>query len=129
MFLHDLGHTVGALTWKQTKDPAMQEVIRQKTENKFPFMGAIRSMGEYYDGYGFITTLALLFIAAILWIASTVTPMNVEIIKKILVVASIILLFLGILELVYFFPFAASFSLFAFLLTTIATLRIGKLKS
>lgn len=127
MLLHDLGHTFGALTWKQSEDPAMQEVIKQMTENKFPFMGVVRSMGEYYDGFGFATTLALLFIAAVLWVTSNVTSQNVGLVKNILTVTSVILLLWGILELVYFFPFAAAFSLLAFLLTTIATLRLKKI--
>lgn len=126
MLIHDLGHTYGALTWKQSEDPEMQIVIKQMTENKFPFMGAMRSMGEYYDGYGLVTTLALLFIAAVLWITSSVSSQNAGLVIHLLLVTSIILLLWGIVELVYFFPFAALFSLLSFLLTTIAALRLKK---
>lgn len=124
MLLHDLGHTFGALTWKQSEDPAMQEVIKQMTENKSPFMGAVRSMGEYYDGYGFASALSMLFIAAILWITSNATLQNSGLVKNILIVTSITLLLWGIGELIFFFPFAAAFSLLAFLLTTIAMLKL-----
>jgi hypothetical protein len=124
MLLHNAGHMVGATTWKQSEDPAMQEVIRQMTENKFPFMGAVRSMGEYYDGYGFLSALAMLLIAAILWITSNATVQNAGIVKSILVVTAIALLLWGVMELFFFFPFAASFSLLAFLLTAIAIMKL-----
>ncbi len=124
MLLHDMGHTFGALTWKKTEDPVMQEVINQMTGNKFPFMGAVRSMGEYYDGYGFISALAMFFIAAILWIASNISLQNSGIAINILIITSIILLLWGISELIFFFPFAAAFSLLAFLLTVIATMKL-----
>ena len=124
MLLHDLGHTFGHLTWKQSPDSAKQEVIKQMTDNKFPFMGAVRSMSEYYDGYGFAATLALLLIAALLWIASGVTEQNRVIVRRILVVVSIILLAWGIDELIFFFPFAASFTLLAFLMTSISIFQL-----
>lgn len=113
MLLHDFGHTFGALTWKQSDDPAKQEVIKQMTEPKFPFMGTVRSMGEYYDGYGFTCSLALLFIAILLWLLSNVTEQNKKLVRQILTVTSIILLAWGIDELIFFFPFAAAFSLIA----------------
>jgi len=89
-------------------------------------MGAERSMGEYYDGYGFACTLALLLIVAILWITSSVTPHSIALVKNILVVLSFILLAWGIDELIFFFPFAAAFTLLSFLLTLIATMRLMK---
>jgi hypothetical protein len=128
MLLHDIGHTMGALTWKQTTDSAKQEVINQMTEKKFPFMGAVRSMSEYYDGYGFASTLALLLIVILLWITSSVTSQTASLVRKILILLTIILLLWGIDELIFFFPFAAAFSLIAMLLTFIATIRLSNLK-
>ena len=126
MLLHAIGHTMGALTWKKTPDVSKQAVIEFMTAHKFPFMGVERSMGEYYDGYGFACTLALLLITAILWITSNVTPHTTALVKNILFVLSFILLAWGIDELIFFFPFAAAFSLLSFLLTLIATLRLMK---
>ena len=82
-------------------------------------------MGEYYEGYGYAATLALFLLAAILWNASNVTEQNKIIVKKILVIVSIVLLAWGIDELIFFFPFAAAFSLLAFLLTVLATYRLN----
>jgi len=126
MLLHAIGHTLGALTWKKTPDVAKQAVIELMTAHKFPFMGVERSMAEYYDGYGFACTLALVLIVAILWITSNVTPHTIALVKNILVVLSFILLAWGIDELIFFFPFAAAFTLLSFLLTLVATLRLMK---
>ena len=87
-------------------------------------MGAIRSMGEYYDGYGLLSALAMLLVTVILWITSNATTQNTGLAKSILIVTCIILLLWGIGELTFFFPFAAAFSLLAFLLTAIATLKL-----
>jgi hypothetical protein len=126
MLFHTIGHTIGASTWKKTPDVAKQAVIASMTSQKFPFMGTDRSMGEYYDGFSFACTLALLLITAILWITSNVAPHSIALVKNILVVLSIILLAWGIDEMIFFFPFAAAFSLLSFLLTLIATLRLMK---
>lgn len=128
MLLHDAGHTLGALTWKQATDPAKIEVIKQMTDNKFPFMGANRSMGEFYDGYGFACTLALLLIAIILWLVSNVTEGNKDFCKKITLTVSIILLAWGIDELIFFFPFAAAFSLIASVLGFYSIVLLNKQK-
>jgi len=126
MLLHAIGHTMGALTWKKTPDVSKQAVIEFMTAHKFPFMGVERSMAEYYDGYGFACTLALLLITAVLWITSNVAPHSIALVKNILFVMSFILLAWGIDELIFFFPFAAAFSLLSFLLTLVATLRLMK---
>jgi hypothetical protein len=126
MLFHAIGHTIGASTWKKTSDVAKQTVIASMTSQKFPFMGVDRSMAEYYDGFSIAVTLALLLITAMLWISSNVAPHSIALVKNILVVLSIILLAWGIDEMIFFFPFAAAFSLLAFLLTLIATLRLMK---
>ena len=125
MILHDIGHMGGTLTWKQAAEPEKQQVIQQMTEHKFPFMGAMRSMGDYYDGYGFASALAILLISAILWIVSSSLNQDPGLAKKILITVSAILLAWGINELIFFFPFAAAFSLLAMALTIIAVLQVS----
>ena len=122
MLLHELGHTIGALSWRETTDPAKQQVINAMTGDKFSFMGAARSMGEYYHGYGLITILALLLLAAILWIGSEAGALQGPVFK-LLIVSAIVLFSLGIIELLFFFPLAALFSLTAGGLTTTALIR------
>jgi len=125
MILHDVGHMMGSLTWKQAVEPDKQQVIEQMTGHKFPFMGAMRSMGDYYDGYGYAAALAILLIAVILWIISGSEAQNSSLGKKILISISAALLLWGINELVFFFPFAAAFSLLAMALTFIAVLKLN----
>ncbi len=126
IFLHDIGHTMAVLTWKDDPDPKKMEVIKQMTENKFPFMGTSRSMGEYFEGFGIHGTLSLLLITLILWYVSNVRETNKNFNKKIILTVSIILLAWGISELIYFFPLAASFSLIASLLGFYSLLLLNK---
>lgn len=123
MFLHCVGHTFGTLGWKTTSDPVKQEVIRQMTDHRFPFMGAVHSMADAFDGYGFVTILALFLMAAILWIFSDAIPENKSQSNKVLTLLSFVLLLWGVVELIFFFPFAASFTLLSMLLTVVARLR------
>ncbi|SRR5258708_958671 len=126
MFLHMFGHTFGHLNWNKSVDPARQEVIRQMTVNKFPFMGMMRSMSEYYEGFSLLASLALFLIAATLWVVSGFTVQSTFMVKRILVIVSLTLLAWGIDELVYFFPFAAAFSIIASALTAIAVFKLKK---
>ena len=124
MLAHDVGHTFGHLSWKETPDPSKREVVRQMTENRFPFMGAVRSLGDYYDGYGFAASLAMLLIAAILWVVSGSATQSPALARKLCMSISIVLLAWGIDELVFFFPFAAAFSLLAMVLTVVALVQL-----
>jgi hypothetical protein len=64
--LHALGHIYGFSGWKETTDPVKQEVISQMFGHSFEFKGSVRSLGEYYDEYGWFATIALLTIAVLL---------------------------------------------------------------
>jgi hypothetical protein len=126
IFLHGIGHTMAVLTWKDDPDPKKMEVVRQMTENKFPFMGTSRSMGEYFEGFGIQGTLSLLLITLILWYVSDVRESNKNLNKKIILTVSLILLVWGTIELIYFFPFAASFSLISSLLGFYSLVLLNK---
>ncbi len=126
MFLHVVGHTIGAATWKQTNEPAKQEVIKRMVEQKFPFMGTVRSMAEYYDGYGYSSTIALLLAVTLLWILSGLAERNAVVAAKILLPVSLFLLLLGIDEIIFFFPLAAGMSLLGALLGGLSLLTLRK---
>ena len=126
ILFHDIGHTIGHSGWRHSPDPAKQEVINQMTGSKFPFMGAVHSMGDYYEGYGYAASLALLLIAVLLWLMSDASPQSRHLVRKLLIVTTVILFAWGIIELIYFFPFAASFTLLAALLNTISFFRMNK---
>jgi hypothetical protein len=126
IFLHAIGHTMAVLTWKDDPDPKKMEVIKQMTDNKFSFMGTSRSMGEYFEGFGIHGTLSLLLITLILWYASDISETNKNFNKKIILTVSVILLAWGVSELIYFFPFAASFSLISSLLGFYSLVLLNK---
>jgi ABC-type multidrug transport system permease subunit len=107
ILVHSLLHTTGFSQWKKDPDPAKQEVIKQMTRQKFPFMGTSRNIGDYYDGFGYACSIALFLIAAALWIVSGELASSTRLAKKIIIVLGIALLFWAVDELLYFFPFAA----------------------
>ena len=85
-------------------------------DNKFIFMGATKSIGDYYDGFAHGITITLILISVILWIISDGIEQNKNFRLKIIFSISVFLLFWGIDELIFIFPFAASFSLIACIL-------------
>ena len=125
---HLIGHTFGHVTWRQATEPAKQEVIRQMTENKFPFMGAVRSMGDYYEGYGWTCSIAFIFFALTLWFVAGSLTENKKLIQKILFLLSICLFVWCIDEFIFFFPFAACTTLLAAVLTFVAAIQLRNQK-
>jgi len=123
MFLHTLGHTVGALSWKDAPNAAVAQVVNGMLENHFNFMGRSVSMGSFYDGYGLTMILVFLLVSLLLWLSSTQTdnPLSVRLMQLL----GVFLLITGVLEYIYFFPFAAAFSLLAGICTVGALFARG----
>ena len=126
MIFHLLGHTMGHSSWKHTTDPIKQQVINQMNEHTFPFMGSIRSLADYYEGYGWLTSIGLIFFALILWLTADVRKENAGLVLKLLIATTICLLAWSIDELIFFFPFAACITLVAAILSLVAILQIRK---
>jgi hypothetical protein len=120
MLIHFLGHTMGHSGWKKSTDPVQGEVIRQMTGPKFPFMGVTRSMGEYFDGYGYACSVGMLLFVLVLWFLSGELTNAAGLAKKLMLSAALCLLACGIDELIFFFPFAACTTMLAFVLTLVA---------
>jgi hypothetical protein len=113
MLIHGLGHTIGHSGWKKSTDPVQQGVINQMTGPKFPFMGVTRSMGEYFDGYGYACSIGILLFTLALWFTSGELYGSPGLAKKMMLTMSVCLLAWGIDEVIFFFPFAAGISLLA----------------
>ncbi len=113
MLIHGLGHTIGHSGWKYSTDPVQQGVIHQMTGPKFPFMGVTRSMGEYFDGYGYACTIGLLIFVLALWFTSGELSTSPGLAKKMMLTMAVCLLGWFIDEIIFFFPFAAGTSLLA----------------
>ncbi len=117
MLVHAIGHTFGTIGWKKATEPEKITVISQMTDHKFPFMGSIHSMGEFYEGFGYACTIALVFISAALWL---VAGSDSDLAKKLALLLGICLLFWGADEIIYFFPAAAAFTFISAILTLIS---------
>ena len=114
ILLHTLGHTVGALTWKEAPNQAVKQVIDGMIGNRFDFFGKSVSIGDFFAGYGYSMIGVLLLISILLWLLST------ELNRRFILVLGLFLLFLAIIEFIYFFPLPAVLSLLAGIATLIA---------
>jgi hypothetical protein len=114
MLLHTLGHTIGALTWKHAPNAKVAAVISSMQTGQFNFMGRSVTLGSFYSGYGFTMIGVLLLLSVLLWLLSA------EPNRKMILPPGLFLLFMGIIEFIYFFPFAAVISLLAGIFTLYA---------
>ncbi|MGF7079373.1 LIC_13387 family protein [Mucilaginibacter sp. UYCu711] len=91
MLLHTLGHTMGALTWKEAPNAAVKQVVDGMLNNRFDFMGRSASIGDFYTGYGYTMIGVLLLIAVLLWLLSTQPSLPV------ILALGLFLLFMGVI--------------------------------
>jgi len=115
IFLHTMGHTMGALSWKTAPNPTIGLIIKGMETNHFDFMGRSVSLASFYDGYGFTMILVLLFISILLWLLSADSSNSLS--ARLVPLMAVLLLLMGVIEYIYFFPFAAAFTLIAGLCT------------
>ncbi|SHM40640.1 LIC_13387 family protein [Mucilaginibacter sp. OK098] len=118
MFLHTIGHSFGAFSSKKAPNAAVAAVIKGMETTHFDFMGRSVTLASFDDGFAFIMILTLLFISILLWLLSAETGNSLS--SRLVPLVAVLLLSMGILEYIYFFPFAAAFSLIAGLCTLIS---------
>jgi hypothetical protein len=123
MFLHMAGHIMGMLTWKQVDTPAQQAAVTAMTDNHFQFMGALRSYGDYFTGFGNACTIYMVLVVCLLWLSGKLFLQNNAMAKTLVLLIGLSLLAWAILEWIYFFPLAAGMTTLAsvFSLVAIAT--------
>jgi len=114
MLLHTIGHTMGALTWKQAPNARVAAVINGMQTEHFDFMGKSVSLGSFFEGYGFSMIGVLLLLTVLLGLQSAAPD------RKMVLPLSLFQLFMAIIEIIYFFPFAAVISLLAGIFTLYA---------
>lgn len=119
MLLHTIGHTFGALGWKKAPNDAVAKVIIGMQTNHFEFMGRSATLANFYEGYGIIMILVLLFVSLMLWFLSTAPTI------QLVTLSGIFLVTMAVAEYIYFFPFAAIISLTAGV-CTLTALKVGK---
>lgn len=114
MLLHTIGHTIGALTWKQAPNSPIAQVITGMENNHFQFMGRQTSLADFHEGYGLIMIAVLMFVSILLYVLSSAKNSGV------IMLTGIFLIILAIAEYIYFFPFAAAFSFLAGVCTLVS---------
>jgi hypothetical protein len=129
MFLHAIGHTIGALTWKKDPDPTIQQVVDDMISHKFIFMGALRSIGDFYEGYGITMIFVLILVAVLLWQLSAFSVKYPVPTARLLIPISLSLVVIALIEFRYFFFLPGAFSMIAGLLSVWPVLFILKNKS
>ena len=122
MFLHTIGHSIGALTWKTPPNAAVGQVIKGMEDNHFDFMGRSVTLASFFEGYGFTMILVLISTGLILWFISG--EAKSPLIIKLLTVLPVFLLGMGITEFIYFFPLPGVLSSIAGICTLIARFRM-----
>jgi hypothetical protein len=114
MLLHTAGHTMGALTWKKAPNVRVAAVVTGMENEHFDFMGRSLTLASFFNGYGFIMIGVLLLISILLWLLSSAP------VRSMILLLGLFLVFMAIMEFIYFFPFAAAFSLLAGISTLFA---------
>jgi hypothetical protein len=125
MFLHAIGHTFGALGWRKAPNKAIAKVIDAMQTNHFDFMGRSASLANFYEGYGITMIFVLLFLSLLLWLLSSEAANPLA--AKLLIPLTAFLIIMAIVEYIYFFPFAAMFTLLAGLCSLAARIRQSSL--
>jgi hypothetical protein len=113
ILIHLLGHSRGHSSWDKPEDQKMQDVVDVMKGYKGEFMGASQSMADYFNGYSLILFVVFAMSIFQLWIASGNLETDSTIVKKMLYPVSFAYIGFSIIELVYFFPFAAGISFLA----------------
>ena len=124
IFIHLLGHAAGHMGWKHPKDQKMQEVVNTMLDYHAKFMGASQSMGDYFNGYSLSLFLVFGLSIWVLWWVAGLTSIQPKIVKGILLPFALLYLGLGVIEWVYFFPFAAILSMTAGICILVALLSL-----
>jgi len=102
MFLHTVGHSFGVFGSK-APNPTIARIEQDMAQNFFPFMGRAASLGIFFQGYGVIIILVLLFTSVVIWWLANQTESELG--SKLLLLSFLYLSVLAFMEVVYRFPF------------------------
>jgi hypothetical protein len=126
VLIHLLGHSLGHLGWDKPEDPKMKEVVNVMQGYKGEFMGASKSMADYFNGYSLILFFVFGMTIAILWVCSGFIENHRAIAIKVLFPIAFAYIGFGVIEYMYFFPFAASISLLTGIVSLLAITVVKK---
>ena len=113
IFVHLAGHFIGHTGWKKPADPKMQEVVKTMIENKANYMGAVRSLADFYHGYSLLLFIVYGLSIWVLWLLSGGVGKDSRLTKRLIFPFAVSYLAFGAIEFWLFFPFAAIISTLA----------------
>lgn len=113
ILVHLIGHTFGHFSWETPIDDKLNEIIESMKSYKTNFMGAARSMADYYQGYSLMFIGWYAMSVVMLWILSNNVQYHKSVVSALSLTIGVFYLFFGIAEWIYFFPFASIISLIA----------------
>ena len=125
--IHFAGHFMGHQSWKTPKDINMQNVITVMTENKTNYMGAHKSLADFYHGYGLMLFVVYVLSIWILMVSANSHRRDIKIVKNILFPLGIAYIAFGVIEFRQFFPLAAGLSALTGLLILLSVFSLRKL--
>ena len=124
--IHLLGHAIGHITWDSPEDSGMQNVVNVMKGYEADFMGATRSMADYFNGYSSIMFFVYAMSISVLWTCASLGETNRIFARKILSPIALAYTAFAVIEFMYFFPFAGAMSLGAGLVTLYAVYLLSK---
>jgi hypothetical protein len=103
-----LGHTLGGLRkWSPMGD---NEVLRAMTAVRFDAMGANRSYLDFYMGFGWSITVAMVMQTVLLWQIASLARTNPASVRPMIAVIALATVAGGIIAWRFIFPVPALFS-------------------
>jgi hypothetical protein len=101
LFLHTVGHSFGMFASKPPNS-TIARLLQDMDQNHFLFMGRSASLGMFFEGYGMIILVVLLFSSIVLWWLAPQTGTALG--SRLLLLSFLYLTAIALLEMIYRFP-------------------------
>ena len=122
--LFTAGHTLGGLQrWSPTPD---NEVLRQMIAVHFDVQGMSRSYYDFYMGFGWTLSIAMLLQTVLLWQLASMARTNPAGVRPMIGAFALATLASGVIALRFIFPIPVIFSAALFLALTVAFVTAGR---
>ncbi len=108
-FLFAIGHTLGGT--KQWSPMGDNDVLKAMTAGRVDTMGANRSYLDFYMGFGWSLSVALLLQSVLLWQIASLARSDAIQLKPIIATFALATLASGVIAWLFIFPVPALFSL------------------
>ena len=104
----------------------MQNTVNAMIENKANYMGAYRSLADFYHGYSLLLFVVYILSVWVLIVLANSRKKDIKLVKNILFPFGIAYISFGVIEFYQFFLFAASISALAGVLILLSIFVLKK---